>query len=79
MERTRAMASAFVGFLSDMNSRQINHLYQSPWACLSVLRSLPPLAKHYVMRLIYVDVGIAREEIERGSRLEVPREPSPTR
>ena len=64
MERTRAMASAFVGFLSDMNSRQINHLYQSPWACLSVLRSLPPLAKHYVMRLIYVDVGIAREEID---------------
>ena len=32
------MGSAFVGFLSDMSSRQINHLYQSPWACLSVLR-----------------------------------------
>ena len=58
------MGSAFVGFLSDMSSRQINHLYQSPWACLSVLRSLPSLAKSYVMRLLYVDEGIAREEID---------------
>ena len=58
------MGSAFVGFLSDMSSRQINHLYQSPWACLSVLRSLPSLAKHYVMRLLYVDEGIAREEMD---------------
>ena len=47
-----------------MSSRQINHLYQSPWACLSVLRSLPSLAKSYVMRLLYVDEGIAREEID---------------
>ena len=58
------MGSAFVGFLSDMSSRQINHLYQSPWACLSVLRSLPSLAKHYVMRLLYVDEGVAREEMD---------------
>jgi len=63
-ERTGTMGSAFVGFLSDMSSRQINHLYQSPWACLSVLRSLPSLAKHYVMRLLYVDEGIAREEMD---------------
>ena len=61
---TGTMGSAFVGFLSDMSSRQINHLYQSPWACLSVLRSLPSLAKHYVMRLLYVDEGIAREEMD---------------
>ena len=63
-ERTGTMGSAFVGFLSDMSSRQINHLYQSPWACLSVLRSLPSLAKSYVIRLLYVDEGIAREEID---------------
>ena len=63
-ERTGTMGSAFVGFLSDMSSRQINHLYQSPWACLSVLRSLPSLAKHYVMRLLYVDEGVAREEMD---------------
>ena len=53
------MASAFVGFLAGLPPRQIDRLYDSPWACLAVLRALPPLAKQYVMRLLYV-VGRCR-------------------
>jgi hypothetical protein len=52
------MASAFVGFLSGLPPHQIDRLYHSPWACLAVLRALPPLAKHYVMRLLYVEAGV---------------------
>jgi hypothetical protein len=55
------MASAFLGFLSRLPPAQIDRLYHSPWACLAVLRALPPLAKHYVMRLLYVEAGLLAE------------------
>ena len=57
------MASAFVGFLSGLPPRQIDRLYASPWACLAVLRALPPLAKHYAMRLLYVDAHVPLSEL----------------
>jgi len=52
------MASAFLGFISQLPPRHVDRVYNSPHACLAVLRSLPELAKHYCMRLMYVEGGV---------------------
>ena len=62
------MASAFVGLLSGLPPRQAHALYRSPWACLAVLRALPPLAKQYVMRLLYVESPVEVAELDAWAR-----------
>ncbi|KAH3742466.1 general transcription factor IIH subunit 4 [Pelomyxa schiedti] len=47
-------ASVF-DFLSTMTTEEVSALYQrSPWGCLAVLRSLPPLARQYASRVTFV-------------------------
>ena len=45
-------------FLGDLSAAQRNDLYTSPFTCQAVFRSLPPLAKNYVLRLLLVDVPV---------------------
>ena len=35
-------------------------LFQSPWTCQAVLRSLSPLAKQYVLRLLWIDQPVSK-------------------
>lgn len=35
-------------------------LYTSPWICLAVFRNLAPLARTYIMRLLYVPEPFAK-------------------
>ncbi len=37
---------------------KLSNLYDSPYTCQAVMRSLPPLAKQYVVRLLFLDAGI---------------------
>ena len=62
------MASALLGFLSGLPPRQMDRLYRSPWACLAVLRALPPLGKHYAMRLLYVEDGVPVADMDQWVR-----------
>ena len=64
------MAGALLSFLSGLTPRQMDRLYRSPWACLAVLRALHPLAKHYVMRLLYVDDGVPIADLDAWVRPE---------
>lgn len=58
------MAFALLGFLSGLPPKQMDTLYSSPWACLAVLRALPPLGKHYAMRLLYIDAGVPMADVD---------------
>ncbi|XP_024515556.1 general transcription and DNA repair factor IIH subunit TFB2 [Selaginella moellendorffii] len=43
---------------SCLTAARIDALYASKWTCQAVLRSLPPLAKLYVLRLLYLDAAV---------------------
>ena len=45
----------FVTYLVQLPAIQLDKLYESRWTCQAVLRSLPPLAKQYVLRLVFLD------------------------
>ena len=45
----------FVSWLEGLPQETATKLYASHWACQAVLRGLPPLAKQYVLRLLFLD------------------------
>mmetsp|Transcript_5135 Transcript_5135/g.6212 ORF Transcript_5135/g.6212 Transcript_5135/m.6212 type:complete len:464 (+) Transcript_5135:62-1453(+) len=47
----------------DNKKEVLDKLYRSKWACLSILRSLPPIAKLYVTRLVSIDDGFPEESM----------------
>ena len=48
----------FVFWLEALPAATVGKLYGSQWACQAVLRSLPPLAKQYVARMLFVETPI---------------------
>lgn len=57
-----AKASSITGFLDDLESEQRTRLYQSSWTCQAVFRSLPPLAKAFVLDLLLTDRPVPHGE-----------------
>lgn len=47
-----ATSTPLVDFLVRQRRGRLGRLYQNPWTCEAVLRALPPLARHYVLRLV---------------------------
>ena len=45
-----------VGYLETLPKAAVSSLYTSPWTCQAVLRGLPPLAKLYALRMVYLEV-----------------------
>ncbi|XP_077986737.1 general transcription factor IIH subunit 4-like [Glandiceps talaboti] len=43
------------GYLRTLSTIVLDKLYNHPATCLAVFRELPPLAKQYVMRMLFVD------------------------
>mmetsp|Transcript_20044 Transcript_20044/g.32891 ORF Transcript_20044/g.32891 Transcript_20044/m.32891 type:complete len:103 (+) Transcript_20044:81-389(+) len=43
-------------------------LYESPWTCQAVFRSLPHLGKQYVMRLLCINEPVAKQLIDQWIR-----------
>lgn len=46
---------SFLEYLTQQPPARLDALYESQWTCMATFRALPPLAKHYVMRLLFVD------------------------
>lgn len=55
-------AMDFVSWLEALPAATVGKLYGSQWACQAVLRSLPPLAKQYVARILFVELPIPSSE-----------------
>jgi transcription initiation factor TFIIH subunit 4 len=48
----------FSRYLNGLPFEQLAVLYESPWTCLAVLRSLPSLSQQLVLRLLFIDEPI---------------------
>lgn len=51
-----------VGYVEGLEREVRDLLYRSPWTCQAVLRSLSPLAKQYVLRLLWIERPVAQGE-----------------
>lgn len=49
----------FSAYLSGLPFEQLAVIYQRPWTCLAVLRSLPSLSQQLVIRLLFLDEAIS--------------------
>jgi len=48
-------------FLVQQDDRLINELYTHPATCMSVFRELPEIAKHVIIRILFINQAIARQ------------------
>lgn len=48
-------ASSLTSFLKTLPSQELVGLYKNQWTCQAVFRSLPSVARQYVLRLLFVD------------------------
>lgn len=46
---------SFLEYLVQQQPDRLDALYESQWTCMATFRALPPLAKHYVMRLLFIE------------------------
>ena len=51
-----------VSYVEGLTREVRDMLYVSPWTCQAVLRSLSPLAKQYVLRLLWIDRPVGKGE-----------------
>lgn len=58
-----AEPSNLTTFLQTLPSQKIVGLYKYQWTCQAVFRSLPTVARQYVLRLLYVDQPIPQSMI----------------
>ncbi|RWS14417.1 General transcription factor IIH subunit 4-like protein [Dinothrombium tinctorium] len=56
--KTSIRCQNFREYLSQMNALTLDKLYAESAICLAVFRELPPLAKHYTSRLLFVEQPI---------------------
>lgn len=58
MPKIKFVAQDFMGMVANLPALKVDTLYESHWTCQAVFRSLPPLAKMYVLRLLYIDTVV---------------------
>ena len=51
-------------FLRKQDGHIINELYEHPATCMSVFRELPVIAKHVIIRILFINQPIARQLID---------------
>lgn len=56
--KTSLKIRTLLEYLSSLSSSTLDKLYSHPASCLAVFRDLPPLAKHYIKRLLFVEQPI---------------------
>ena len=56
----------FVSWLEGLPRDTATKLYASHWACQAILRGLPPIAKQYVLRLLFLDAPVPSSALRRG-------------
>ena len=50
--RPRPRPTTILDYLASLSSHTLTQLYRDPFTVLTIFRSLPPLAKHYALRLV---------------------------
>ncbi|KAH9762207.1 General transcription and DNA repair factor IIH subunit TFB2 [Citrus sinensis] len=64
MPQVKIIAKNFMDMVASLTARDLNKLYENPFICEAILRSLPPLAKKYVFQMLYIDGAIPAKTME---------------
>ncbi|OIV93194.1 hypothetical protein TanjilG_24409 [Lupinus angustifolius] len=64
MPEVRIIAKNFMDMVASMPAMKLDKLYENGFICEAILRSLPPLAKKYVLQLLHIDVPVSAKLLE---------------
>ncbi|XP_057462157.1 general transcription and DNA repair factor IIH subunit TFB2-like isoform X2 [Actinidia eriantha] len=64
MPQVKIIAKNFMDMVASLPAVKLDKLYQNAFICEAILRSLPPLAKKYVLQMLCIDVPLSAKLIE---------------
>uniref|UniRef100_A0A7C9AEZ8 RNA polymerase II transcription factor B subunit 2 n=2 Tax=Opuntia streptacantha TaxID=393608 RepID=A0A7C9AEZ8_OPUST len=64
MPQVRIIAKNFMDMVASLPAVKLDNLYANPFICEAILRSLPPLAKKYVLQMMYIDTPVSAKSME---------------
>ncbi|XP_078427415.1 transcription factor-like protein [Wolffia australiana] len=64
MPQVKYIARNFMDMVAALPAVKLDRLYESTLICEAILRSLPPLAKKYVIQMLFIDVPISALSME---------------
>ncbi|WCJ27011.1 General transcription and DNA repair factor IIH subunit TFB2 [Euphorbia peplus] len=64
MPQVRIIAKNFMDMVGSLPAVKLDNLYTNPFICQAILRSLPPLAKKYVLEILYIDGPVLAKTLE---------------
>ncbi|TXG47373.1 hypothetical protein EZV62_026667 [Acer yangbiense] len=64
MPQVKIIAKNFMDMVASLTARDLDNLYQNPFICEAILRSLPPLGKKYVLQMLYIEGSVLAKSME---------------
>ncbi|CAN4084042.1 unnamed protein product [Withania somnifera] len=64
MPQVKIVARNFMDMVASLPTLKLDMLYDNSFICAAILRSLPPLAKKYVLQLLYLGMPISAKTME---------------
>ncbi|GLT75084.1 hypothetical protein SLA2020_468340 [Shorea laevis] len=64
MPQVRIIAKNFMDMVASLPAMKLDALYRNQFICEAILRSLPPLAKKYVLQLLYIDAPVTAKLLQ---------------
>jgi len=64
MPQVKIIAKNFMDMVASLPAIKLDKLYNNVFICEAILRSLPPLAKKYVLQMLYIDVPVPATMME---------------
>ncbi|MQL88633.1 hypothetical protein Taro_021190 [Colocasia esculenta] len=64
MPQVRIIAKNFMDMVAALPAMKLDKLYDNAFICEAVLRSLPPLAKKYVLQMLFIDLPVSAKSME---------------
>lgn len=64
MPQVRIIAKNFMDMVASLPAVKLDNLYANPFICEAILRSLPPLAKKYLLQMMYIETPVSAKSME---------------
>nr|XP_027080328.1 general transcription and DNA repair factor IIH subunit TFB2-like isoform X2 [Coffea arabica] len=64
MPQVKIVAKNFMDMVASLPAMKLDKLYQNAFICQAILRSMPPLAKKYVLQLLFIDAPVTGKMLE---------------
>ncbi|GMI93416.1 hypothetical protein like AT4G17020 [Hibiscus trionum] len=64
MPQVKIIAKNFMDMVSSLPAIKLGMLYRNQFICEAILRSLPPLAKKYVLQMLYIDAPVTSKSLQ---------------